>query len=110
MKNKLIPKTNREAKPYEMFYASPRQGEDITSLFDTGKNIEKNGAITIETVYALANTSHAYLTSDVSEKISWSHVRSQSGGGKGLAMMVYGKLFTWENAKEAPGMHYRIDV
>lgn len=31
-------------------------------------------------------------------------------GGKGLAMMVYGKLFTWENAKEAPGMHYRIDV
>lgn len=109
MKNELVPRSQTGQKRYETYY-SDKKTDDIISLFESGMFTEKNGIIVIDTEYVLAGTENAYLTCDVTGKINWSHVRSQTYGGTGLAMMVYGKTNTWSNATDAPGMHYRINV
>ena len=37
-------------------------------------------------------------------------MRTLIDGGTGLAMQILGKPYTWNNAKDAPGMHYRIRI
>ncbi len=109
MKNETVRQPYKEAGRYDSYYGD-NAVDDLTVLFGKGVFTEKNGSIAIEAEYALAGDSNAYLTPDITGRIYWRHVRSLTEGGRGLAMQVPGKPYTWEKAKDAPGMHYRIHV
>ncbi len=109
MKNETVRQPYKEAGRYDSYYED-NAVDDLTVLFGKGVFTEKNGSIAIEAEYALAGDSNAYLTPDVTGRIYWRHVRSLTEGSRGLAMQVPGKPYTWEKAKDAPGMHYCIHV
>ena len=109
MKNDFVKQSYRESGRYDSYYTAKTTG-DITALFGSGIFAERDGKVAIEAEYALANSADAYLTPDVTGKIYWRHVRALTDGGCGLAMQVSGKPYTWKNAKDAPGMHYRIHI
>lgn len=109
MKNDMVQQSYKASGRYDSYYTA-KTTEDITALFDKGVFTEKDGRIAIEAEYALAGDADAYLTPDATGTIYWRHVRALTDGGWGLAMQVSGKPYTWEKAKDAPGMHYRIRV
>ncbi len=109
MKNDIVKQSYMERGRYDSYYEAGT-AQDIAALFGKGIFVEKDGKIAIEAEYALAGDTDAYLTPDVTGKIYWRHVHALSDGGRGLAMQVSGNPYTWENAKDAPGMHYRINV
>lgn len=109
MKNELVRQTSLGDRSYDSYYVD-KSTADITDLFGKGVFIEKDGIIAIEAEYALSCDSYAYLTPDVTNQIYWRHVRALTDGGCGLAMQAPGKPYAWKNAKEAPGMHYRINI
>lgn len=109
MKNDIVAQTALGKKRYEDYYEN-KGVYDITELFGSGIFVEKDGKIAIEAEYSLENSEYAYLTPDKTGEIYFSHVRAESDGGSGFAMQVFGKPYTWKEAKEAPGMHFRINV
>lgn len=109
MKNDLVAQPYVENGRYDSYYKTGTT-EDITLLFGNGVFAEKDGKIAIEAEYALAGNADAYLTPDATGKIYWRHVHALTDGGRGLAMQVPGKPYMWKNAKDAPGMHYRIHI
>lgn len=90
-----------KVRSYDAYYVD-RGTDDITELFDRGAFIEENGVLAIEAEYALSCDAYAYLTPDVTKKIYWRHIRSTSGGGRGLAMKTFGRPYTWNDARDAP--------
>lgn len=109
MKNRIVKQPYMENRRYDSYYAD-RTTEDITVLFGKGVFAEKDGRVAIEAEYALAGDLDAYLTPDTTGTIYWRQVRALTDGGCGLAMQVSGKPYTWQKAKDAPGMHYRIHI
>lgn len=109
MKNDAVRQTYAEKGRYDSYYKTGTV-QDIRVLFDKGVFAEQDGRIALEAEYALAGDADAYLTPDVTGNIYWRHVRALTDGGQGLAMQVSGKPYTWKNAEDAPGMHYRIRV
>lgn len=108
-KNDMTRQAVRGARRYEDYYAGNGIA-DITDMFARGVFQEKDGILSLETEYTLENSAHAYLTPDVSGAVYWSHVRAQTDGGTGLAMQVFGPPHTWDNPKEAPAMHFRVNI
>ena len=115
MKNDKIEQTAPGVRRYEDYYSRSVsvQGNDvkcIADMFGTGVFQEKDGILALEAEYALENSENAYLTPDNNGRIYWSHARAQTDGGTGLSMMVFGPRYTWDNPKDAPGMHFRINI
>ncbi len=108
-KNDMTRQAVRGARRYEDYYAGNGIA-DITDMFARGVFQEKDGILSLEAEYTLENSAHAYLTPDVSGAVYWSHVRAQTDGGTGLAMQVFGPPHTWDNPKEAPAMHFRVNI
>lgn len=109
MKNDIVRQSYMEKGRYDSYYEAGAI-PDITALFGRGVFAERDGRIAIDAEYALACDADAYLTPDATGKIVWRHVRALTDGGRGLAMQVSGRPYTWEKAEDAPGMHYRIRV
>lgn len=109
MKNAVVAQPYKERGRYDSYYVDGAV-EDITALFDRGPYSDQNGCVAIEAEFALWGNSDAYLTPDVTGSIYWRHVRALTDGGRGLAMQVSGKPYTWQRAEDAPGMHYRIRI
>lgn len=109
MKNDFFVQEKLGEKRYEKYYRD-REETSIFSEFGKGVLAEQDGIVAWEAEYALENSPDAYLTSDQSGLINWGHVRAETDGGTGLAMQVFGAEYTWNRAKEAPGMHYRIKI
>lgn len=85
--------------------------KDIIKEFDDGAFIESEGVVAIEAEYALENSHNAYLTySTDGRNITWSHLQGETCGRTGLVMQVEEPGILWEEAKEAPGMHYKINI
>ncbi len=85
--------------------------KDIVKEFDDGAFIESEGVVAIEAEYALENSHNAYLTySTDGRNITWSHLQGETCGRTGLVMHVEEPGILWEEAKEAPGMHYKINI
>lgn len=115
MKNDNIKHAVPGIRRYEDYYSrsvsAPGNGVDrITDMFGTGVFQENNGILSLEAEYVLENSDNAYLTPDNSGSVYWSHARAQTDGGTGLSMMVFGPHHTWDNPKDAPGMHFRINI
>lgn len=85
--------------------------KNVFAEFPKGPFRECGGRIMIEAEYALADTKDAYLTPAFgNEGLLWSHTQAETNGGSGFAMMIEGRGLLWEDAAQAPGMHYRIHV
>lgn len=115
MKNDKIEQTAPGVRRYEGYYfrsvsAQRNDVKCIADMFGTGVFQEKDGILALEAEYALENSENAYLTPDNNGRIYWSHARAQTDGGTGLSMMVFGPRYTWDNPKDAPGMHFRINI
>ncbi|MDE6635797.1 MAG: hypothetical protein K2K09_04225, partial [Lachnospiraceae bacterium] len=109
MKNDTVVQTAYGKRRYDDYYMQ-KGINDISEMFGCGVFLEKDGVLALEAEYALENSSNAYLTTDKTGMINWSHVRAETDGGTGLAMQVLSLRHTWTNPKDAPGMHYRIRI
>lgn len=109
MKNDIVRQPYMSKGRYDSYYKAGTT-EDVRFLFGKGVFAEKDGRIAIEAEYALADDANAYRTPDATGQIYWRHVHALTDGGRGLAMQVSGKPYTWEKANDAPGMHFRIHV
>lgn len=68
---------------------------------------EKNGVIAFGSEHALLNSENAYLRADA-DGIVWEHTQSETNGGSGIAMHIAQQGGSWDDAKNAPSMNYRI--
>lgn len=85
--------------------------KDVVSEFGDGYFIENNGVIAIEAEYALEQSKYAYKEqSRDDKKIEWTHTQAQTNAGSGMAMHVKTSGLCWDNALEAPSLHYLIKV
>jgi hypothetical protein len=85
--------------------------KDIFKDSQTGAFIESEGTVAFEAEYALENSDNAYLTeSKEGRNITWSHLLAETCGRTGLVMHVEEPRIMWEEASEAPGMHYKINI
>lgn len=109
MKNDTVAQTAFGKRRYDDYYLQ-KGVKDITEMFGGGVFFEKDGILALEAEYAIENSANAYLTSDKTGMINWSHVRAETDGGTGLAMQVLLPHHTWLTPKDAPGMHYRIHI
>lgn len=102
----------RPEKPGRRKYQPDEAGrKDVLAGFRPGPFAERDGRIMIEAEYALANTGNAYLTPAFeNENCCFTHTQAETDGGTGLAMMIEGEGLLWEDASQAPGLHYRIRV
>ncbi|MCI8306623.1 MAG: hypothetical protein HFH14_01110 [Lachnospiraceae bacterium] len=115
MKNDTIKRAAPGVRRYADYYyggvsAAGNSENSITDMFGSGVFQEKDGILSLEAEYALEDSDNAYLTPDKTGGIYWSHARARTDGGTGLAMMVFGPHYTWDNPKDAPGMHFRVNV
>jgi hypothetical protein len=83
--------------------------KDVMQAFGSGAFVEQNGIVAIEAEYALANSEYAYLTpSHDGRNLTWTHLQAETNGRTGFAMHVAEPAILWENAAEAPAMHYKM--
>lgn len=95
---------------YQDFFES-KSKKNLRDLLEDGVFTEREGKIAIEAEAVLLESENAYRTYGADEKQSrWEHLQAESDGGSGFAMQVEEEGLLWENPKEAPGMHYRIQV
>lgn len=105
-----FPQLKLGVKRYEKLWKST-ECKDITKEFGSGIFVETNGVVAIEAEYALENSDNAYHTVSQDEhKITWSHLQAETNGRTGFAMHVAYPGILWENPKEAPGLHYKINI
>lgn len=87
--------------------------KDVFPLFGSGCFHEQDGTLAIEAEYALENSQNAFLTAGVDanhNSILWEHTQAETDGKTGLAMMIEPYGLFWNNIKDAPGMHYKIQI
>ncbi|HJC22489.1 MAG TPA: glycosyl hydrolase 115 family protein [Candidatus Eisenbergiella merdavium] len=89
--------------------------KDLLCRFGSGIFEECAGEIFIEAEYALEKSQNAWLTSSVPDgKGCWMHIRSETDGGTGLAMistdMGGGEGMQARIPMHAAGMHYRFRI
>ena len=95
------------------YIVSEDGSKDVVSLFGSGRFCEQNGTLAIEAEYALENSQNAFLTAGVDanhNSILWEHTQAETDGKTGLAMMIEPYGLFWNNIKDAPGMHYKIQI
>lgn len=109
MKNDSVRKGAAGEQKYRKYYCENRV-DDITELFKSGIFEENNGKIAIEAEYALKNSENAYLTPGKDGCTCWRHVYAETNGGMGLAMQAPVIGYSIKDVKDAPGMHFRINV
>ena len=88
---KLPERTARPIKPEHYL-------EEAETIF-----AEQDQMIRIDTASALAGSEYARVSDD-----RWQYCAGETFGRSGLAMYIRGAGRTWEDEKEAPGLHYRV--
>lgn len=118
-----------DLKPRPVFYAGPEEGSDCLDVAcretlaerfgarvepafylnqGQGRFMEKDGKIRIDAASVLARSKFAWMEDGSTKKGGlWRHCSSESYGRSGLAMYIREPGLRWQ-AKEAPGLYYRI--
>ncbi len=109
MKNDKVKQTGL-GKNYYSDYYKEKSVCDITKMFGHGVFMQKDSYVAIDAECALEESDNAYRTAGAAENDIWQHVRSETCGGKGLAMQVdkCGRVFS--DALLAPGLHYKFSI
>ncbi|SDC12508.1 Glycosyl hydrolase family 115 [Pelagirhabdus alkalitolerans] len=108
MLNEEYPQTE---KGFSRYHADSFGYKDVVSDFGSGYFIESNSVIAIETEYALEQSQYAYTKKDsVNETIEWTHTQAETNASTGMAMYIRDRGLKWENAQDAPSLHYQIKV
>lgn len=85
--------------------------KDIPKALGSGVISEAGGVVAFETEYSLAETSDAWRTrSGDDEAALWTHTQAETDGGSGLAMHVRPRGLSWEDPRQAPAMHFLMDI
>lgn len=104
------PQATLGERRYENLWKS-KSKKNIVDEFGEGVFVEANGIVGLEAEYALENSKNAYITSSKDGRnITWSHLQAETNGRTGFAMHVSCPAIIWEDAENAPAMHYKMRI
>lgn len=106
--NEAYPQTRRgKARSYE---TADGAGKDVLKRISVDNLVEDKGRLCIEAECVLAETAAAWRTPDSRGICSWEHLQSETAGRTGLALQAEPAGVRYEDPRDAPGLHYRLQI
>jgi hypothetical protein len=85
--------------------------KDVLAALGSGALVEHDGVLRVEAEYCLAEDADAYRTPSLDgPTVGWTHTQAETDGRTGLAMHVDARGRTWQDPRDAPGLHWRVEV